>query len=63
MADNVCLDVSVRTERSVMLLLVIVIVQKVGWARCVISVRNKLLCFSNFVILTFNFHVAVRTGF
>ena len=63
MADNVCLDVSVRTERSVMLLLVIVIVQKVGWGRCVISVRNKLLCFPNFVILTFNFHVAVRTGF
>ena len=63
MADNVCLDVSVRTERSVMLLLVIVIVQKVGWARCVISVRNKLLYFPTFVILTFNFHVSVRTGF
>ena len=63
MADNVCLDVSVRTERSVMLLLVTVTVQKVGWARCVISVRNKLLCFPNLVILAFNFHVAVRTGF
>ena len=49
MADNVCLDVSVRTERSVMLLLVIVIVQKVVWARCVISVRN---CFV-FLILSY----------
>ena len=42
MADNVCPDVSVRTERSVMLLPVTVTVQKVGWVRCVISVRVKL---------------------
>ena len=63
MVDNVCPDVYVRTERSVMLLLVTVTVQKVGWGRCVINVRNKLLYLSNFVILAFNFHVAVRTGF
>ena len=57
MADNVCPDVYVRTERSVTLLLVTVTVQKVGWARCVINVRNKLLYLSKFVMLAFNLHV------
>ena len=63
MADNVCPDVFVRTERSVMLLLVTVTVQKVGWVRCVISVRNKLLQLPSFGMLAFNFPIVVRTNF
>ena len=63
MADNVYPDVSVRTEQSVMLLLVTATAQKVGWVRCVINVRNKLFYLPKFFMLLFNFHFAVKTGF